>query len=150
MPIAFETPDQPEVHALITELDDYLLGLYPPESVYSLDVQALLQPNIQFAVARDAAGMAIGCAAIVLTNEYGEIKRMYVRPAARGAGTARQLMALLEQTARSAGCPQLMLETGPDMHEALTLYARHGFERCGPYGDYPDDPLSVFMRKPLN
>ena len=33
--------------------------------------------------------------------------------------------------------------------EALALYSRHGFERCGPYGGYPDDPLSVFMRKKL-
>lgn len=150
MPIAFETPDQPEVHALIAELDTYLLALYPPESVYALDVQTLLQPNIRFAVARDAQGAAVGCGAIVLSGEYGEIKRMYVQPAARGTGTARQLMDLLEETARTAGCPQLVLETGPENPEALALYARHGFERCGPYGDYPDDPLSVFMRKTLD
>ncbi|MTV38022.1 GNAT family N-acetyltransferase [Duganella radicis] len=149
MPITFETPDQPEVHTLIAELDTYLLQLYPPESVYALDVQTLLQPNIRFAVARDAHGAAVGCGAIVLGEEYGEIKRMYVRPAARGAGTARQLMDLLEHTARNAGCPQLVLETGPDNPEALALYMRHGFERCGPYGDYPDDPLSVFMQKKL-
>lgn len=149
MPITFETPDQPEVHTLIAELDTYLLQLYPPESVYALDVQTLLQPNIRFAVARDAHGAAVGCGAIVLSEEYGEIKRMYVRPAARGAGTARQLMDLLEHTARNAGCPQLVLETGPDNSEALALYTRHGFERCGPYGDYPDDPLSVFMQKKL-
>ena len=142
MPIAFETPDQPE-------LDTYLLALYPPESVYALDVRTLLQPNIRFAVARDAQGVAVGCGAIVLSEEYGEIKRMYVRPAARGTGMARQLMNLLEDTARSAGCPQMVLETGPDNPEALALYTRHGFERCGPYGGYPDDPLSVFMRKPL-
>lgn len=150
MPIAFETPDQPEVHALIAELDTYLLDLYPAESVYALDVQTLLQPNIRFAVARDAQGAAVGCGAVVLTEAYGEIKRMYVRPAARGTGAARQLMDLLEHTARGAGCPELVLETGPDNPEALALYARHGFERCGPYGDYPDDPHSVFMRKPLN
>ncbi|WP_343730317.1 GNAT family N-acetyltransferase [Duganella sp.] len=149
MPIAFETPDQPDVHALIAELDTYLLALYPPEAVYALDVQTLLQPNIRFAVARDAQGAAVGCGAIVLSAAYGEIKRMYVRPAARGTGTARQLMDLLEHTARQAGCPQMVLETGPDNPEALALYTRHGFERCGPYGDYPDDPLSVFMQKKL-
>ncbi|MYM65631.1 GNAT family N-acetyltransferase [Pseudoduganella sp. FT55W] len=149
MPIAFEMPDQPEVHALIAELDTYLLALYPAESVYALDVKTLLQPNIQFAVARDAEGAAVGCGAVVLTPEYGEIKRMYLRPAARGAGMAGQLMGLLEETARTAGCPQLVLETGPENPEALALYARHGFERCGPYGDYPDDPFSVFMQKKL-
>jgi putative acetyltransferase len=149
MPIAFETPDQPEVHAMIAELDTYLLDLYPPECVYALDVNTLLQPNIRFAVARDAQGAAIGCGAIVLSEEYGEIKRMYVRPAARGTGTGGQLLGLLEQTARDAGCPQLVLETGPENPEALALYSRHGFERCGPYGGYPDDPSSVFMQKKL-
>ncbi|MRW91329.1 GNAT family N-acetyltransferase [Duganella sp. FT80W] len=150
MTIAFETPDQPEVHALISELDAYLLALYPAESVYALDVSALLQPQVRFAVARDAAGAAIGCGAVLLTPEFAEIKRMYVRPAARGAGIARKLMGLLEQTAREAGSPALVLETGPDNPEALALYMRHGFERCGPYGDYPDDPYSVFMRKMLS
>ncbi|EEF27115.1 conserved hypothetical protein [Ricinus communis] len=62
---------------------------------------------------------------------------------------ARQLMHALEQAARDAGCPALVLETGPSQPEAIALYERHGFARCGPYGGYRDDPLSVFMRKPL-
>jgi putative acetyltransferase len=41
----------------------------------------------------------------------------------------------------------LRLETGPYQHEALALYTSAGYERRGPYGDYPDDPLSVFMQK---
>ena len=150
MMIAFETPDQPEVHSMIAELDRYLLDLYPPESVYALDVRTLMQADIRFAVARDEDGRAVGCCAIVLTPEYGEIKRLYVRPAARGTGTGRQLMGMLEATARAAGCAHLVLETGPDQPEALALYQRHGFERCDAYGDYPEDPLSVFMRKALN
>lgn len=149
MQIAFESPDQPEVIALIADLDAYQLSLYPPESVYALDLPSLLQPHVRFAVARDDAGAAVGCAALVLTPEYGEIKRMYVQPTARGLGLARRLLDLLEGAAREQGCPQLTLESGPAQPEALGLYERQGFERCGPYGDYPEDPLSVFMRKPL-
>jgi putative acetyltransferase len=149
MHIAFETPDQPDVHALIAELDAYLYALYPAESVYALDIRSLLQPNIRFAVARDGNGAAIGCAAVVLTAEYGELKRMYVRPAARGAGTAALLMQSLEQAAVNAGCPEMVLEAGPAQPEALAFYTRSGYQQCGPYGDYPDDPHSVFMRKPL-
>lgn len=149
MHIAFESPDQPEVIALIADLDAYQLTLYPPESVYALDLPSLMQPHVRFAVARDAAGAIVGCGAIVLTPEYGEIKRMYVQPAARGQGLARGVMALLEQAALDHGCPEMVLETGPSQPEALSLYERHGFQRCAPYGDYPDDPLSVFMRKPL-
>jgi putative acetyltransferase len=149
MPIAFETPDQPDVHTLIAELDAYLYALYPAESVYALDIRSLLQANVRFAVARDGSRAAIGCAAVLLTPEYGEIKRMYVRPAARGTGAAGQLIQLLEQTAASAGCPEMVLEAGPAQPEALAFYTRSGYQQCGPYGDYPDDPHSVFMRKPL-
>ncbi|MBA5640226.1 GNAT family N-acetyltransferase [Duganella sp. LX20W] len=149
MHIAFETPDQPEVIALIADLDAYHLTLYPPESVYALDLATLKQPHVKFAVVRDAAGEAVGCGAVVLTPGYGEIKRMYLQPACRGQGAADRLLDMLEDAARAAGCPRLTLETGPSQPPALALYARHGFRRCAPYGDYRDDPLSVFMEKPL-
>ena len=69
MNIAFESPDQPEVIALIAELDAYQDTLYPPESRYALDLTSLKKPNVLFAVARDDAGRAIGCGAIVLNPE---------------------------------------------------------------------------------
>ncbi|MBJ7312730.1 GNAT family N-acetyltransferase [Rugamonas sp. CCM 8940] len=147
MPIVFENPDQPDVIALIAELDAYQLTLYPPESVYALDLATLKQPHVLFAVARDAAGTAVGCAAIVLGAEYGEIKRLYLRPASRGLGLADALLTQLETAARQRGCHQFALETGPAQPAALALYARHGYQRCAPFGDYLDDPLSVFMRK---
>jgi putative acetyltransferase len=146
MQIAFETPDQPDVHALIGELDAYLYSLYPAENVYALDVSALLRPNVLFAVARDAAGAALGCGAVVVTPEYGEVKRMYVRPQARGQGLARRLIETLEARARDQGCTTFMLETGPTQPEALALYERLGYRYRGPFGDYPADPLSVFMQ----
>lgn len=99
MQIAFETPDQPAVHELIGELDAYLHSLFPAESVYALDIPSLCHPNVLFAVVRDPAGATIGCGAIVVKPEYGEVKRMYVRPQARGKGVARQLMETLEADA---------------------------------------------------
>ena len=90
MQIAFEHPDQPAVHALIAELDAYLYSLYPPENVYALDIASLCAPNVSFAVVRDAVGALAGCSAIVINPEYGEIKRVYVRPQARGQGLARR------------------------------------------------------------
>lgn len=147
--IAFESPDQPAIIALIADLDAYQLTLYPPESVYALDLASLLQPHVKFAVARTADQAIVGCAAVVLNPGFGEVKRMYVKPAARGLGAAKRLMALLEQAARDAACPLMALETGPAQPEAIALYARQGFERCGPFGDYRDDPLSVFMQKRL-
>ena len=147
--IAFESPDQPEIIALIADLDAYQLTLYPPEAVYALDLASLLQPHVKFAVARDADQAIVGCAAVVLKPGYGEVKRMDVKPVARGRGAAKRLMALLEQAAREAACPLMTLETGPSQPEAIALYERQGYARRGPFGDYRDDPLSVFMQKRL-
>ncbi|KQQ96488.1 GNAT family N-acetyltransferase [Massilia sp. Leaf139] len=147
MQIAFETPDRPDVRALVVELDAYLYSLYPAENVYALDIASLLAPNVLFAVVRDAAGAALGCGAIVLAAEYGEIKRVYVRPQARGQGLARRLIGALEAKAMEGGCRSFMLETGPTQPEALMLYERLGYRYRGPFGDYPASPLSVFMQK---
>ena len=149
MHIALESPDQPDVIELIAELDAYQRSLYPPESTHLLDVAYLTQAHVLFAVARDAEQRAVGCGAVVLHADYGELKRMYVHPRGRGQGVATAMLALLESNAVSAGCRLLKLETGPLQPEALGLYARHGFERRAPFGGYRDDPLSVFMQKRL-
>lgn len=149
MNIAFESPDQPEVIALIAELDAYHDTLYPPESWHAIELAALKQSNVRFAVARDGLAVAIGCGAVVLHPVFGEIKRLYVSPRSRGRGVGRKLLALLESAARQSGCRQIKLETGSFQPEALALYARCGYVRRGPFGEHRDDPLSVFMQKQL-
>ena len=147
MQIAIENPNQPDVIQLIDDLDAYQKPLYPPESHYGIDIAALSAANVLFAVARDEAGTAIGCAAIVIEPEYGELKRMYVRPENRGQGIAGKLLAFLEAEAMDKGCAMFRLETGVSQPEALSFYARSGYARRERFGRYPDDPLSVFMQK---
>lgn len=149
MQVQLESPAQPEVIALIAELDAYQDSLYPAESRYALDLDSLQQPQVRFAVARDCAGQAIGCGAIVLADAFGELKRMYVSERWRGQGVAQAVLALLEQCARDAGQHALKLETGPYQPAALKFYAQQGYARCARFGDYRDDPLSVFMDKQL-
>jgi len=149
MHLAFETPDQPAVIQLIAELDDYQDKLYPPESRHTVDIRTLAQPNVLFAVVRDAAGVVSACGAIVIHADFGELKRMYVHPRARGQGMGRALIEFLETAALQRGCTLIRLETGPYQPEALGLYERMGYTRRGPFAKYTDDPLSVFMEKPL-
>ena len=110
MNIALESPDQPDVVELITELDRYQSALYPPESNHFVDIATLAQPGVLFAVARCSDGAAGACGAIVLGPDYGEIKRMYVHPRLRGQGVAKALLAFLETAARERGCTLLQLE----------------------------------------
>ena len=148
--IARERPDQPDVMRLIEALDAHAIALYPPESNHLLDVAALCEPAVTFLVVR-ARGEAIGCGAILHDPRgWGEIKRMYVRPDARGRGIGARVLAELETTVRASGLPLLRLETGIHNSEALALYRRAGFVECAAFGDYAPDPLSLFMEKRVN
>jgi putative acetyltransferase len=147
--VQLESPNQPEVIALIALLDAYQDTLYPAEARYALDLTTLEQHNVLFAVARGSDHAAVGCGAVVLHAHGGELKRMFVHPAHRSQGAAAQVLAQLESESRKRGCRLLQLETGPYQPEALAFYKKHGFEVCGAFGDYPEHPLSVFMRKQI-
>jgi len=149
MIINTETPDQPEVRAMLDKLDAYCAALYPAESNHLLDLASLLQEDVLFLVARDVGGRAVGCAALVRREGYGEVKRMYVDEARRGLGTGRQLLEQLTVFARMSGLQVLRLETGIHQPQAIALYERSGFVRIDPFGDYRPDPLSLFMEKTL-
>jgi putative acetyltransferase len=146
--IAPARPDQPAVRALIEQLDLYLHGLYPAESNHLLPIAQLLAPNVRF-LAAQRGGEILGIGAVLLHAAYGEIKRVYVPPSARGQGIARRLIEALIEQARAARLPLLRLETGIHQPEALALFRAHGFRQIGPFGDYAADPLSVFMERPL-
>ena len=147
MRVAIVSPDQPEVIALIAELDAYQDTLYPAEARYALDLTSLKKPNVVFVVARDLKNTAIGCGAVVAKEHHGELKRMYVRQENRGQGVAQEVLKVLEASAAKMGCQELLLETGPYQPEALAFYKKQGYVRRGPFGTYPDHPLSVFMGK---
>ncbi|MEJ6024214.1 GNAT family N-acetyltransferase [Ramlibacter sp. PS4R-6] len=147
--MAIERPDQPDVLRLIDELDAYQKPLYPAESHHGIDIEALLQPAVSFAVARDDSGEALGCGAVVANGDWAELKRMYVLPLSRGGGVAQSILAVLEAQARERGAGIVRLETGYLQPEALRFYERAGYVRRGPFGDYGPDPNSVFMEKRL-
>jgi putative acetyltransferase len=144
-----ETPDQPEVRDMLARLDAYCAALYPAESNHLLDIASLMQGDVLFLVARDVDGAAVGCAALVNRQDYGEVKRMFVDERSRGLGTGRKLLEHLVMFARMSGLSVLRLETGIHQPEAISLYERMGFERRPSFGDYRDDPLSLFMEMRL-
>jgi putative acetyltransferase len=123
-------------------------SLFPAESNHYLSLDALAGPDVRFLIARDG-DTVLGCGALKLCDGYGEVKSMFTAPEGRGRGIAAAILTRLEAEARAARLPCLRLETGDLLHEAHRLYARHGFEVCGPFGDYTDDPRSLFMEKRL-
>jgi putative acetyltransferase len=145
--IAIEDPSQPEIIQLLRDGENHSAALYPPESNHHLSLDELRASNVHFFVGRDSSGRTLATGAPVLHGSWGELKRMWVVPNSRGKGISKAVLAMLESAARSAGVAVLRLETGVDNHAALALYAKAGFERRGPFGEYRADPLSVFMEK---
>lgn len=141
-------PREPMATALLQASHDYLASLYPPEDNHYLSVDALCTPDVTFLIA-ESEGRATGCAALKAYPDYGEIKSMFVDPAARGSGTGAALMDALEKVAKTQALRVLRLETGDDLYPAHRLYQRNGFAVCGPFGEYSEGPHSVFMEKHL-
>jgi putative acetyltransferase len=148
--LAREPVRGPGIRALLEQSWALSDSLYPAESNHHLDEDALDQPGIAFFVAR-RDGAALGCGALKRVDEiYGEMKSVFVDPAVRGLGIARALVATIEAEARTQGLSLIRLETGTRQPEAIGLYEATGFRRILPFGNYRDDPLSLFMEKTLS
>jgi len=147
--ISAERPDHPDAIALINELQAHLESFYPPESRHGFSVQKLIDQQVAFFVLR-ADGQPAGCGGVMLVaREYGELKRMYVRPSFRGAGFGQLLIEHLATHALAHGITRLRLETGIHQQAAIRLYERAGFRRIPPFPPYRDDPLSRCYEKTL-
>ena len=145
--ITRERPDTPDASALVLELEAHLEPFYPQESRHGYSIEKLLAQDVAFFVAR-YQGAPAGCGGIQLFGvDYGELKRMYVRPAFRGLGLAKQMVNHLADYARAHGVGLLRLETGIHQTEAIGLYEGLGFYRIPPFGPYREDPLSLCYEK---
>ena len=146
-----------EVRALVEELERELAANYPADQRHGLALDAIFQPHVRFFIAR-RNGEALGCGGIALFADFAEVKRMYVRPHARGrgrgkggvGGVADCIIAKLIDEAINAGLNILRLETGTEQLAAIRFYERSGFTRCGafePYASMPPKAIStsVFM-----
>ena len=145
--ISLERPDSDDAKALIEELEAYLIPLSPPESRHGYSIEKLIKEEVPFFIIRDN-GTPVACGGVKLFGtDYGEIKRMYVRPQFRGLGFAKLMLDHLAEYARNHGVAILRLETGIAQQEAIGLYERSGFRSIPPFGEYKPDPLSRFYEK---
>jgi GNAT superfamily N-acetyltransferase len=147
--ITRESPDTADAIALIDELETHLAQHYPAESRHGFSVEKLLVEDVPFFLLR-YEGTPAGCGGVKLFGtEYGEIKRMYVRPQFRGMGFGKLMLNHLADYALANGVMLLRLETGVHQHEAIALYERMGFRRIPPFGEYKEDPLSLCYEKSI-
>lgn len=147
MRIEIDDLSRPEVQALLSEHLSNMYELSPPESVFALDVTKLRAPDITFWTVWEGE-LLIGCGALkALSAGHGEVKSMRTPKALRRRGAGRAVLTHIIQVARQRGYETLSLETGsnPAFVPAHQLYESFGFTFGGPFGNYREDPHSVFM-----
>ncbi len=108
-------------------------------------------PTGELMLACSLAGDALGCVAVrpLGGTTVCEMKRLYVRPAARGLGIGAALVGAIIKSAQELGYAEMKLDTLPSMAEAFALYKRFGFVEIPAYYHTPV-PGTVYLGKPLS
>ena len=153
----------PQVLAL---LEEHLAGMRaasPPECVFALDLDGLRRPEITFLTAwrlpaegssTHQEGELIAMGALkeltpttATAGGHGELKSMRTSARHLRQGAAQAILTELLNLAHERGYARVSLETGttPGFDAAVAMYRRLGFEDCGPFADYREDPFSRFM-----
>jgi DNA-binding MarR family transcriptional regulator/GNAT superfamily N-acetyltransferase len=125
------------IESYFAELDTRFDTGFDPSQSISADADELTEPAGLLLVAR-LRDEAIGCGALKLHGaKPGEIKRMWVAPAARGLGVGRRILSELERHGRRRGVRLLRLETNKALREATSLYRSAGYVEVGPFNHEP-------------
>lgn len=153
--IRLDDLSDPRIATFLQEHLADMRRISPPESVHALDLDGLRRPEIRFWSAwvdtPDGDHLAGTAALKRLYAGHAELKSMRTAADLRGQGIAARMLVHVLDAARTAGHTRISLETGsqPFFAPARTLYARHGFEDCAPFGNYTLDPASHFMTRAL-
>ena len=140
--------DDPRIRALV---EQHLQSTRVSACAHALPVTELKEPSIQFFAAWDGERL-LGVGALQrLSHEHGEIKSMHTASESRQRGVGSAMLVHIVDTARAAGMRRLSLETGSWDYftAARTLYRKHGFVVCEPFGEYVANANSVYMSREL-
>lgn len=141
----------PQVRELITEYVRTLnrdLSFQAIEDELSDPGAKYTPPMGEVILAVEGEGVLGMAAYRALSDARCEMKRLYVRPQARGLHLGDALVAEIIARARAAGYKEMVLDTLRHMEAARYLYKKHGFEECAPYYDNPMDD-AIYMLKRL-
>jgi ribosomal protein S18 acetylase RimI-like enzyme len=116
-------------------------GLVTPHAPSPFDARAeasMYRPPSGACLLATRGGQAVACVMLKTVEPgFGEVKRLWVDPSARGQGLARRMMAAIEDRARAMGMTALRLDTNENLPEAIALYRATGWVEVEPFTDYP-------------
>lgn len=150
----FNEGDRAAIAALLREYEA-ALGVSLSFQDFDAEIASLpgayAPPKGQMLFLRDVvSGALVGCVAVrqmPYTADACEMKRLYVRAAARGSGLGRRLAIAAIEEARNLGYRRMCLDTLPKLREAQALYRSLGFRQTGMAGS---DPVVVLYERDLS
>jgi putative acetyltransferase len=145
--IVVDDPRSDDVRTLLDRHMAFARDVTPPDHVHAMAVDDLMGPAVTFFSAR-RDGVLLGVGALKRLDEtHAELKSMHTSEAARGQGVGRAMVDHLLAVAADRGYQRVSLETGTGeaFAPARALYAKVGFERCAPFGEYTVNPYSACM-----
>ena len=146
--VSLGDPKHHEVILLLKESQNLLIKLFPREDNYAFSIDELCAENVKFFVASFNKKI-IGCGAISIKPDYGEIKSMFVDKSMRGNGVAQKILDQINLEAKKEKLKVLRLETGLKLEAAVRIYIRNGFSFCNCFGEYVENKTSIFMEKSI-
>jgi putative acetyltransferase len=145
--VAVDDPRRDDVRALLARHLAFAREVTPPEDVYALDIDGLLDPTVTFCSAR-RDGELLGVGALRhLDGSHAELKSMHTVEGARGQGVGRALVEHLLSIAADRSYQRVSLETGTmeAFAPARAFYTKLGFTPCAPFGEYVGSATSACM-----
>ncbi len=125
------------MRAYFAELDAVFPGGFDPAPLTGASLADMRPPHGAFLLACDGA-QTFACVGLRREDgTTGEVKRLWVSPAARGQGLAPRMMAALTDRARKRGMTRLILDTSAHLPGAVALYHRLGWTEIARYNDNP-------------
>ena len=141
--------DDPVVRELDEQVQAEYVVRYGTRDATAVDPAEFAPPLRGAFLVGWADGVAVAMGGIRAHGADAEIKRMYVPPKHRGNGYARAMLTALEDSARAAGYPRIILETGSEQPEAIALYESCGYASIPGFGYYKDSAQNRCYAKPL-
>lgn len=137
--------DYPDFKKLSALFDEYLVDIDGDEREFFAHYNNVHLDHVLVVYDEERA---VGCGAFKKYEEdTAEIKRMFVLPEARGKGIANMILTEIESWAIEQGFSHFILETSPQLHHAIALYTKMGYQFIPNYGQYIGIENSVCMKK---
>lgn len=104
-------------------------------------LDAMLPPDGRLLLVHAEDGGLVGCGAMIrIRADAVELKRMFVRPEARGQGLGHRLVDMRLEEARRMGCAAAYTDTVRGNRAMLNLYEKRGFRYIPRYPENANPP----------